>query len=302
MNYFKFFVAFIFGLVISRDTLAQEQGFLPASRNFNRSRFNIVVASEVGVATLATVGLEYLWYKKFPKSHFHFFNDDAEWLNMDKVGHATTAYNIAALQYNLMRWSGVKKNSSAWIAGATGLAYMTMIEIMDGFSSEWGFSPGDMAANLSGSIIFTGQQFIWGEQRVQMRFSFHNTIFSKYNPGELGNNLPQHIIKDYNGQTYWLSFNLSSFAGRSNIPRWLNADFGYGAEGMTGAIKNPTMVKGKLIPSFSRERKFFFGLDGAFTTKNNLPYPTWLNTFRIPTPVLQWKPKEGKVKFRPFYY
>ncbi len=302
MNYLRTLAVLNLFWFLSLSGYGQEQGFLPASAHFNRGRFNVVAASEVGVATLATVGLEYLWYKKFPKSHFHFFNDDAEWLKMDKVGHATTAYNIAAIQYNLMRWSGVRTGTSAWIAGATGLAYMTMIEIMDGFSSQWGFSPGDMAANISGSLIFTGQQFMWGRQRMEMRFSFHHTLYAKYNPGELGRNFPQRMIKDYNGQTYWLSFNLSSFAGKSNIPRWLNADFGFGAEGMTGAIKNPSMVDGKPIPSFTRERKILFGLDGAFTTAHSTPYPGWINIFRVPTPVIQWKPKEGKVTFKPFYF
>jgi Predicted periplasmic lipoprotein (DUF2279) len=300
-SYRSVFVLFLF-TVVSTRLFAQEQGLLPESQTFNKNRFSVVVAGETGVAAVATIGLEYLWYKKFPHSHFHFFNDNAEWLNMDKVGHATTAYNIAALQYNLMRWSGVNRNTSIWIAGATGLAYMSMIEIMDGFSSEWGFSPGDMMANISGCLIFTGQQFIWKEQKIQMRFSFHNSIFSKYNPGELGNNLPQHVIKDYNGQTYWLSFNISSFLGKTNFPKWINADFGYGAEGMTGAVTNPTEVNGKSIPSFTRMRKFFLGVDGAFTAKNDIPFPTWINTLRIPAPVLEWKPKAGSLQFKPLYF
>src|ERR1017187_3822618 len=128
----------------------QEQGFLPASENFNKERFNLVIISEAGIGTLVTIGLEYLWYKKFPKSRFHFFNDNDEWLNMDKVGHATSAYNISAFQYNMMRWSGVNKISSLWIGAATALAYMSMIEISDGFSAQWGFSPGDMMANITG--------------------------------------------------------------------------------------------------------------------------------------------------------
>ena len=221
---------------------------------------------------------------------------------MDKVGHATTAYNISAFQYNLMRWSGVKKSSSILIAGATGLAYMSMIEIFDGFSSQWGFSKGDMLANIAGTAIFVAQQSTWQQQRIQMQFSYHNSIYAKYNPGELGRNLPQHIIKDYNGQSYWLAFNISSFLGKTNFPRWINADIGYGAEGMTGAVINPSVVDGKTIPSFTKQRKLFFGVDGAFTTKNNITYPSWLNIFKVPTPVMEWNLTKNKIKFRPFYY
>ncbi len=292
-------------LIISQTVLGQrlpEQGFLPASANFNKSRFNAVIISESAVATLATIGLQYLWYKKYPKSHFHFFNDNNEWLQMDKIGHVTSAYNIAAIQYNLMRWSGVRQNSSIWIAGATALAYMSMIEISDGFSAEWGFSKGDMLANITGTAIFAAQQSIWRQQKMQIRFSFHHSIYAQYHPNQLGNNFIQRMIKDYNGQSYWLAFNVSSFLGKTNFPKWIDADFGYGAEGMTGAVTNPTVVDGKPIPSFERQRKLFFGVTGAFTTKGNTPYPSWLNIFKVPSPVLEWKLKDNKIKFMPFYF
>src|ERR1700730_2571365 len=111
MNILRIICSFIFLLILSKNIFAQrniEQGFLPASENFNKSRFNLVIINEAGLATLATIGLQYLWYKKFPHSRFHFFNDNKEWLGMDKLGHATTGYNISAVQYNLMRWCGIK--------------------------------------------------------------------------------------------------------------------------------------------------------------------------------------------------
>lgn len=279
-----------------------EQGLLPASQNFNRHRFTIVIISEATVSTLVTVGLQFLWYKKFPKSHFHFFNDNDEWLNMDKVGHATTAYNIAAFQYNMMRWTGINKTSSLWIGLGTALAYMSMIEISDGFSSQWGFSPGDMIANISGITIFGVQQAVWHQQRIMMQYSYHPSIFAKYNPGELGSNLPERMLKDYNGQSYWLAFNLASFMGKTNFPKWINADIGYGASGMTGAVTNPSVVNGKTIPSFTRERKLFFGFTGAFTAYHTTPFPSWFNIFKVPSPVLQWNLTEKKISFDPIYY
>ncbi|MDQ2719996.1 MAG: YfiM family protein [Bacteroidota bacterium] len=305
MNILKIIFGVLLFLIIS-DTIfgqrLQEQGFLPATGNFHKQRFNAVIISETAVATLATIGLQYLWYKKYPKSRFHFFDDNGEWQQMDKVGHATSAYSIAAIQYNLMRWSGVRQNSSIWIAGATALAYMSMIEISDGFSAEWGFSKGDMLANIAGTAIFAAQQSVWKEQKIQMRFSFHHSIYAQYHPNELGSNLPQRMLKDYNGQSYWLAFNVSSFLGKTNFPKWIDADFGYGAEGMTGAVTNPTVVDGKPIPSFERQRKLFFGVTGAFTTKRETPYPSWLNIFKVPSPVVEWKLKDNKIKLKPLYF
>ena len=305
MKFFSILSLLILFINIALKSNAQkleEQGFLPASANFNRQRFNIVIIGEAGIGTLVTVGLQYLWYKKFPKSHFHFFNDNNEWLNMDKVGHATTAYNIGAFQYNMMRWSGVNKTSSIWIGAATALAYMSMIEISDGFSAQWGFSKGDMLANISGTALFAIQQSVWKQQRIQLQFSYHNSIYAKYNSAELGSNLPQRLLKDYNGQSYWLSFNLSSFMGKTNFPKWINADIGYGASGMTGAVKNPSIVDGKPIPAFSRQRKIFFGITGAFIANKSIPYPSWLNIFKVPSPLIEWNITNSKVVFRPFYY
>ena len=279
-----------------------EQGFLPAAPAFDRERFNIVIISEAGAATLATIGLQYLWYKKFPHSHFHFFNDNNEWLNMDKVGHAATAYNIAAFQYNMMRWTGVNKTTSLWVGIGTALAYMSMIEISDGFSKEWGFSPGDMISNVSGIAFFGVQQAVWKQQRILLQYSYHGTIFPQYNPGMLGRNLPERMLKDYNGQSYWLSFNVSSFFKKANIPKWITADFGYGAGGMTGAVTNPREVNGKAIPSFSRERKLFFSVGGAFTANKNISYPSWINIFKVPTPALEYNLTESKVKLHALYY
>lgn len=305
MKFLKIIPVVFSFLVFSIKTFAQkvsEQGFLHASESFNRSRFNTVIISEAAVGSIVTVGLQYLWYKKYPKSHFHFFNDNNEWLQMDKIGHATTAYNIAAVQYNLMRWSGVHKGPSLWVAGGTALAYMSMIEISDGFSAEWGFSPGDMIANITGTAIFVAQQSFWHQQRIQMRFSFHHSIYAKYNQGELGKTFLQRMIKDYNGQSYWLALNVSSFLNTPHFPRWVEAYIGYGAEGMTGAVNNLSVVNGKTIPTFERQRKLFFGITGAFTTKDNISYPSWINVFKVPSPVLEWKMSDHKIKFRPFYF
>ncbi len=287
---------------LSNAQKAKEQGFLPYSDTFNRHRFHIVLIGEAGLTTLTTIGLQYLWYKKFPKSHFHFFNDNDEWLNMDKVGHATSAYNIAAFQYNVMRWTGINQTLSLWIGIGTSLAYMSMIEISDGFSSQWGFSPGDMMANVSGITIFGAQQALWHQQRIMMQYSYHPSIFAKYNPGELGSTLPERMLKDYNGQSYWLSFNLSSFFHKVNFPNWLTGDIGYGASGMTGAVVNPSSVDGKAIPLFTRQRKLFFGISGAFSANNSISYPSWLNIFKMPSPALEWNITNHKMVFSPLYY
>jgi hypothetical protein len=283
------------------------QQFFKASTTYNPGRVNGVVITEAAIGTAVTFGLQYLWYKKFPHSSFHFFNDNSEWLNVDKVGHATTAYNIAAIQNDLLRWGGVRSGTAALIGSLTGLAFMTMIEVMDGHSSKWGFSKGDMLANIAGCVLFEGQQLLWHEQRISLKYSYHQTIFPKYYPAELGSNLPERMLKDYNGQSYWLSFNIGSFLpASSHFPNWLNLAVGYGAEGMVGAVKNPTEVNGHPVPEFKRYRQFYLSFDTDLYRIDGLsPLASSLlelnRTIKTPAPALEWNEVRG-LGFHPFYY
>ena len=87
---------------------------------------------------------------------FHFFNDNEQYLQVDKVSHIYGAYVGGKMSMQLWKWAGVPKKKYVWVGGLTGLAYETVIEIMDGFSDKWGFSIGDYAANVLGtSILFS---------------------------------------------------------------------------------------------------------------------------------------------------
>ena len=300
----RYLLLFVFFIFISCRVPAQIK---PPANPFNQSRFNGIVIAESACTAIGLIGLNYLWYKKFPRSRFHFFNDGNEWLNMDKVGHATTAYNMSNLQYNMMRSSGVNNNQSIWIAGLTALGLQTIIEIFDGFSKKWGFSVTDMVANVLGTALFMSQQSAFNGQRVQLKFSFHKTIYPSYYPAELGKNKWQSWLKDYNGQTYWLTVNPSSFMKTTTgFPKWLNASIGYGAEGMIGATKNPTVINGKAIPYFDRYRQYYFSLDAdlnCIAMKNTSPQAllSLPRLIKIPFPAIELS-KHAPVKYHWLYF
>ena len=313
-SYTLFLIQILFRVILSllliltiAQTVYSQNNPSSGSGSYNERRFKAVIITESVVTTTIMIGLHYLWYKKFPHSRFHFFNDNSEWLNMDKVGHATTAYNISAIQYDAMRWCGVGNNRSAWIGGLTALGFQTIIEIFDGFSQKWGFSKGDMLANIIGTTLFMAQQFAWKDQRVRLKFSFHRTVFPKFNPDELGKNKWQRWLKDYNGQTYWLSINPSSFIrDKTDFPKWLNVAIGYGAEGMIGASSNPTMIGNTKMPVFKRYRQYYFSLDADLNRIGNLNSSNSLllslpNIIKLPAPTFEFT-KDSAMKFHPFYF
>ena len=125
----------------------------------------------------------------------------------------------------------------------SGHIYQTLIEILDGFSAEWGFSWGDFSANILGSGLFLGQELAWDELRIQYKFSFHRKAYADPSLNHrsdqiFGKTLPERLLEDYNGQTYWLSGNIRSFFPKSKLPSWLQLSIGMGAAGMFGARSN----------------------------------------------------------------
>src|SRR5205823_2089445 len=142
----------------------------------------------------------------------------------------------------------------------------------DGFSRDWGFSWGDMLANIIGAAGFAAQELTWLEQRIQIKLSYY-----PYNyPPDLvtrrnqlfGKNLPERILKDYNSQTYWISGNISSFFHTFHLPNWLNISVGYGSDGMLGGTENKWTDKtGNSYnrTDIQRIRRFFLAPDVDLT-------------------------------------
>lgn len=285
----------------SSDTLATD------SSQIRRGRLTGVLAVE-GALYVGSLGLLYFaWYKDYPQTTFHLFNDNGEWMQLDKMAHTTTAYYISRIGHATYRWAGLDKNRSIWFGGLLGFAYMLNIEILDGFSAEWGFSLGDLAANTAGCAIFMAQQFAWDEQRFLLKYSYHPTGYPKYRPELLGENLIQNMLKDYNGMSFWLSGNIHSFLPQgSRFPRWLNVAIGYGAEGMTGANGTSGSTPTDQIPPFVQYRKFFLSVDVDLTripTRSKFLKGIFnvLGFIKIPAPTLEYNTL-GQIKFHPFYF
>ncbi|HWN87633.1 MAG TPA: DUF2279 domain-containing protein, partial [Chitinophagaceae bacterium] len=118
------------------------------------------------------------WYKDYPKTSFHTFDDSKEWLQMDKVGHGWAAYNTGRASTEMWKWAGLSNKKATWIGGLSGTVYLTVIELLDAHSAKWGWSWSDMAANILGSGLYISQQLGWEEQRVQFKFSFHYKSYS----------------------------------------------------------------------------------------------------------------------------
>lgn len=278
--------------------------FFKPSDSLNKKRQNSVYITEAVLASGALIGLNQLWYADYPRSDFHFINDNAEWMQMDKLGHLYTSYHIGRFGAETLNWSGASKQNQLVYGAGLGFVFLTAVEVMDGFSEEWGASMGDVVANAAGTALYVSQELIWNEQRIIPKFSYHKTQYSNYRPDLLGSTTQEQILKDYNGQTYWFSVNLYSFAKKSKIPKWLNVALGYGAEGMIGEneVINPIIFPSKPL----KFRQFYLSLDLDLTkinTKSHFLKTVFsvFNTVKIPAPTLEYSAQKG-FKFYGLYF
>ena len=313
LNVYLILIAFIAcgiqntnGQNITTDT--SKVSFFTPSKTLNKKKLNTIIISESAVYAIGNVGLYNLWYKGYNTGKFHLFNDNKEWLYMDKLGHSTISFYLGWQGYQWMRWAGVSENKSLIYGGGLGFLFLSTIEVMDGYSEGWGFSYGDVIANGIGTAAFIVQQKYFHQPVFKLKNSYHETEFSKIRPNLLGGSLPQKMLKDYNGQTYWLSGNLQYLTGYKKIPNWLCASVGYSINGFVGATDNIFESKGITYnySNIRRYNQFYLSLD-VDLSKINTKYK-WLNSlihtfglFKVPFPAIEFN-KVDRFKLHPLYF
>ena len=271
------------------------ENFLIPSDSLNiTGKSGVYIGESVALGT-TLVGLNQIWYKDYPQTNFHFINDNKQWLQLDKIGHVYSSYHLGRVGAELLSWSGASKKEQLVYGATLGFGFLTVVETFDGFSQEWGASSGDIIANATGTALYVSQELLWKEQRIIPKFSFHQTKFASQRPEALGVALNEQILKDYNGQNSWLSFNIHSFTKASFFPKWLNLAFGYGGEGMlygnnTEAIQNSVLQ--------NPYRQFYLSFDVDLTkiqTKSHFLKTLFsvFNTIKVPAPTLQYDDFNG---------
>ena len=208
----------------------------------------------------------------------------------------------------------LREKKRIWIGGLSGVAYQTVIEVMDGYSEGWGWSWPDFGANIIGSGALIAQELAWDEQRIKLKFSFHrkdykDATLDSRSDELFGESLAERFLKDYNGQTYWASINLQSFFRKSKIPGWLNIAIGYGAEGIFGGRENIAKADDGSItffrPDIKRYRQWYLAPDIDLSkirtnSKTLKLLLSCLNVFKFPTPSLEYS--NGKLRLNALHF
>ena len=116
---------------------------------------------------LSITALSTAWYRENGFEKFKFFNDNAEWNQIDKFGHVFSTYQISSIGYDVLKRTELSDREALFWATGLSFSMFIPIEILDGFSPNYGFSQGDIVANAVGSGLFLGEQLLWNEQRIK---------------------------------------------------------------------------------------------------------------------------------------
>lgn len=300
--------------VRSQDSLRYH--LLTPADSFHQGRFWTAAGAGSLIYGGFAYGLYQSWYKNYELGSFHTFDDLREWQQMDKVGHLFTTHFEANLLYQGAKWAGIPSRGAAWTGAGIALWLQSTVEVMDGYSTKWGFSWSDMAFNIAGAGLFVGQEYLWGEQRILLKVSsdvgrqyasapfydpdrlYHTSVAAR--AAELfGTSFGERFLKDYNAQTIWASVNIHAFSNPGNRwPDWLNVAFGYGAENMFGGFGNywtdpENGASFKLSAAeYPRYRQYYLSLDvdlSRIKTRSRVLKTLFrcINYVKIPAPALE---------------
>lgn len=258
-------------------------------------RLKWVVGGIALAYSFIVLALSTAWYSDQMIQPFHFFNDLPEWKQLDKFAHLFWAFHVCTMASRMLRWGGLHERANS-VGTILGFLIVSSIEILDGFSVGYGASLFDLMANALGSILFFFQLKVWKHIKVFPKVSFHFTSFAALRPSLLGDGFFQEILKDYNGQTFWYSWNPE----KKWWPSFLSIAIGVGAEGMIYGRDAENELH-----NFSPYRKFFFSLDlnpQYFQSKQKwvqaVIYP--LTIFKCPAPAIEFS-TQG-IRWHWFYF
>lgn len=264
--------------------------FFSPSDSLNITRRNAVLITQTALLGGGLLLLDQTWYNNKEKTNFHFNNDHNGWGMMDKAAHGFATYQITRFSAESFTWSGMSKNKSLLFGAMYGLGAVTAKEIMDAHIEQWGWSWYDYSFNVIGTGLYVGQEMLWNEQRIQPKFSYNNNKSKGINTENIGNNFGERLFKNYDGQTFWLSFNVNSFAKTSYMPNWLNFSVGYGVDGY--------LINKQMLYVPEKSKSLYLSLDADLTkikTNSHLLKTIFsiCNTIKIPAPTLEFNSKKG---------
>jgi len=154
--------------------------------------------------------------------------EDWQWTwGLDKAGHFFGGYATSYFFTEILLGIGFSWELGTITGAALGLLYTSYVEVLDGFSKDFGFSPTDFYADFAGAGFHLLQYYIPVLQNFNPKFMYVNPAWI----GEKHRMPHDSFIDDYSAQTFWLSVNVHNLLpekAKPFWPDWLELTLGYG--------------------------------------------------------------------------
>ncbi len=126
----------------------------------------------------------------------------------DKVGHAWGNYALVRGVSGILEWGGWNRTMALTTATGMTTAFFVMSEIKDGYAEDYGFSWGDVIANVTGASLGVLMEL---SPSLDRRFDFRLEYFpSKPFRDAVSTKGPFNSPEDYTGQRFYLAYHLST--------------------------------------------------------------------------------------------
>lgn len=168
------------------------------------------------------------------------FNIHEDWqysYGLDKLGHFYAGFASSYILSEVLFGMGFSWELGTLVGSGLGLLYTSYIEILDGYSVHFGFSPSDFYADFAGATFHSLQYYFPVLQNINPKFMY-------VNPAWIGENkrIPHEtFIDDYSSQTFWFSVNVHNLLpddAKRYWPKWLELTIGYGVFSLCEPGKN----------------------------------------------------------------
>ncbi len=256
------------------------EGPAAAETGWGTAREDMLPLNVIGISAVAAYGIV-VW--DWGDTGFAFrsegwFGEDTPYGGADKLGHAYAGAAITAGASAWARSKGADNEHALLLGGLTAAMWTTAVEIGDGFSGEYGFSPEDQVADLVGiGFEMLRQSSPWLAARVQYRWEWvPSPLFLS---GENGD-----PFSDYSGSRYILAFPMAPWLEERSPLRYVELLAGYGTTGFDDA--NQTYYD-------SHERNPFIGIGlhiGAVLDSSGVSRPGRLLEYvQVPYTAYPWQ-------------
>ena len=268
-------------------------------------RFNRLALVGTSGLALRYVGFKYFdraWYQGQKLDHIRWVNDwsGETYLNIDKAGHFFGGLFMAQGMTRAYNWSGFSPRTAAVLGTLTSWAALLEVEMRDARFDQWGFSIPDFVANSVGASMPLMHTLFPQTQAIGFKFSYFPSNLYRDRKGRAATGLPhyEHIIDDYEGMTFWMTFSVNDVLEGSVEETWpdqLGLALGYGAVGLHGANAKSTGPN-RGFPELPDARpEIFLALDyDARNLPGDAPYwnsfKTQLRWIHLPAPTIRLYP------------